>query len=432
MTNFSFTVTDVLYLATLSLGASLNLCFFLNQFLECRVRRTVSLLITTLVTALIVLLYPHIPALVRSFSAPLLTLLLALLLYHGTFFRSLEIVAVYQICVLFLDLLFLASMRILDISYAAYTENRLFIWINNVVVTNVSLIPLALLLRPLLRQKGRSDTQSAADLTKILAALFLAVTVMIDFVFVLFSAERIMALAAVCAAAALLISAVLLVFWLFKRIEYIARQEREKELTEQEYQFAVEDRTQAAQYQKEISSLEENMTSRLRKLSRLIADQKISDAVSDLEESIADVQKIRRPEMLRNPLLDYLLASLEKRCDSTGIRLDTEIDPALDTGMEDVDFCTILSNIMDNAVNAACKAEDEKRFILLKIHRNGGILFIGCKNSTVPEEGAERTSRRFGHFGLFNIRETAAKYGGDVQIENHAETFTIQTLVYCR
>ena len=67
MTNFSLTVTDVLYLATLSLGASLNLCFFLDQFLECRVRRAVSLLITTLVTALAVLLYPYIPALVRSF-----------------------------------------------------------------------------------------------------------------------------------------------------------------------------------------------------------------------------------------------------------------------------------------------------------------------------------------------------------------------------
>ena len=111
-----------------------------------------------------------------KFSAPLFTLLLALLLYQGTFFRSLEIVAVYQICVLFLDLLLMASMRILDISYAAYTENRLFIWINNVVVTNVSLIPLALLLRPVLRQKKRSDTQSTADLTKILAALFVAVT----------------------------------------------------------------------------------------------------------------------------------------------------------------------------------------------------------------------------------------------------------------
>lgn len=47
-----------------------------------------------------------------------------------------------------------------------------------------------------------------------------------------------------------------------------------------------------------------------------------------------------------------------------------------------------------------------------------------------PKKG--RIDAKFGHFGLINIRETVAKYGGDVQIAEGPETYSIQAILYCR
>ena len=431
MSGFSFPIADLAYDLTLAFGCALSLWFFMKQYLDCRVGGAAALLIYTLFTLVPVLFYSRVPVLARSLFVPFGIFLLVLVLYRDSFLRKLWIAAANQVCILFLDLPFVAAIRILDIPYTAWTQNRLSVWIVNVVVGNLLLIPLALLLRPVLRAKEDPGPQSVADLTRILVALFVAVTVMACFVILAVSAEKTRALAAVCASAVLLVSSVLLLFWLFKRIGNISRQERERRLLEQEYRLALERQTQAEQYQEEIRALEEDMAAQLDRLSRLIADGKIGDAASELERSIVEVQRVRRPEIQQNPLMDYLLASLEKRCRLGEIRLKTEVGVSADIGIDDVDFCTILSNLLDNAVNAVHGVSEGKRFIDLTIHRNGGILFIGCENSKSPETPVENPECRFGHFGLANIRETAAKYGGDVQIEDGPEKFSVQTLLYC-
>lgn len=433
MSGFSLQIADAAYYLTLAFGSALSLWFFLKQYLDCRVGNTAALLIYTLFLLFVALLYSHASVFVHGLSVPLGTFLLALVLYRDSLLRKLLVVAVCHVCILFLDLPVVATMKILEIPYAAWTQNRLFVWIANVIVANLFLIPIALLLRPVLRAKEDSGPQSEADLTRVFAALFAAVTIMVGFVLLSASAEKTRTLAALCAADVLLVSAVLLLFWLFKRIDAVSRQERKEKILVQEYQLALERQTQAEQYQQEIRTLEEKMTALLDRLSRLIAVGRTGDAVSELEQSISEVQKVRRPEIQRNLLVDYLLAGLEKRCALSGIRLRTEIDLSSNIGIDDVDFCTILSNLMDNAVNAASEANEGKRFLDLNIHRNGNILFIGCENSKSGDGiCAESPSRRFGHFGLVNIRETASKYDGDVQIEDNPDTFIVQTLIYCK
>ncbi len=431
MTDFSFTAADLLYLATLSLGGALNFWFFTNQYLECRARSSAILLIDTLFTLAAVLLYSRVPVLFRSIAVPAGTFLLVLVLYRGSFLRKLEIVAAYHICILFLDLLVVASMATWNVSYAAWSESRLFQWVCNVVIINLFLIPAALLLRPVLRARKACDSQETRDLTCILAALFAAVTIMIGFVILSISSERNRLLLGISAAAGLLVAAVLLLFWLFRRIELLSRREAEQKLLELEYRLALERREQAGRYRTEIREMGKRMADELERLSRLIRDGKTGDAVAALERIIPRVQGVRRPAIHSNPLVDYLLAGLEKRCGPEKIRLQTEIDLPRDTGIDDVDFCTVLSNLMDNAVDAARAAEAGNRFIRLSLHKNGGVLYFGCENSKARASRPERRKRRFGHFGLANIRETAAKYGGDVQIEDGEREFSVRAILYC-
>ena len=431
MNSFSFTVWNCFYLVTISFGVAFNLWFFMNQYLISRVRIGVSLLIITLFSALAVLLFPYIPVLIRSFSAPLGTLLLVLILYRGSPLRKIGIVTVYQVCILFMDAFVMSSMKLLGISVEAYMGNQLFAWITNAVISNITLIPIALLLRPVLQPKGEPGMRHIRETVGILAFLFLSVTIMIDFAFLSFSAEKTTVLAFICMAATMLVAAVLLLFWLLKRIDFLAKMNQKKIIAEKECEFALERQNQEVRYQEEIAALEKRMSFQLEQLSGWIANGRIPDAVSELERSIADVQKIRRPQMQPNHLVDYLLAGLSERCDQAGIRLDIKVSLPSSIGVKDVDFCTILSNLIDNAVKAACSARNEKRFIHLDIHRNGDILFIGCENSKSHNADKETNPRRFGHLGLINIREAVSKYEGDVQIENHLETFRIQVMLYC-
>ncbi len=253
---------------------------------------------------------------------------------------------------------------------------------------------------------------------------------MMDFAFALFSEEKIKTLAFICTAAVMLVSAVLLLLWTLKKIDAFETAEQKKILAEKECEFAEERRRQAGRYKAEVENLEKEISSQLGRLAKWIECGKTEEALCELERSVAETQKVPRPRVQPDPLLDYILSGLQKRCDGAAVCLKTKVGLSSFKGVTDVDFCTVLTNVVDNAVRAVCDAKCKNRFINLDIHRNGDILFIGCENSKTAS-GEKAGKRQFGHFGLVNIKKTVGKYGGDVQIEDCQETFRIQILLYC-
>jgi sensor histidine kinase regulating citrate/malate metabolism len=105
--------------------------------------------------------------------------------------------------------------------------------------------------------------------------------------------------------------------------------------------------------------------------------------------------------------------------------------------MDDEDIVTILSNLLDNAVEACKKCESGKRIIKLKLVNEDGMIKIGVRNTfqnPVLYENWEIKStkkiRTEEHgIGIKNIIKAVEKYNGSYVIKNDGEEFYFSIVI---
>jgi len=83
--------------------------------------------------------------------------------------------------------------------------------------------------------------------------------------------------------------------------------------------------------------------------------------------------------------------------------------------MEDIDFCILLSNLLNNAVEALKKEEKKLLQIGVKRYRDWLYLIVG-NNTTKEEIDFSRTSKQEGNhgYGISNVRHVVERYNGTV------------------
>lgn len=117
-----------------------------------------------------------------------------------------------------------------------------------------------------------------------------------------------------------------------------------------------------------------------------------------------------------------LLGAKVRDCQTLGIRLliRTRMDFAV---MSEFDACTVLSNLLDNAIRATRRCEPGNRWITLALSRPSGLLMLVCRNTYNPAQSGQRSPLRHG-MGLNIVREVSAKYGGALELTREDGVFT--------
>lgn len=142
-------------------------------------------------------------------------------------------------------------------------------------------------------------------------------------------------------------------------------------------------------------------------------------AVSEYIENIySDIKYHSMFGNTKNKFLDLLLNKYKSICDSSGISFEYNIRTANLSFMDAPDLITLLSNILDNAVEAA--SVSEKKTIELSINRVNEFDMLSCVNSSdrKPQSVGKslRTSKNSGGFhglGTKSIKAIAGKYNGE-------------------
>ncbi len=126
----------------------------------------------------------------------------------------------------------------------------------------------------------------------------------------------------------------------------------------------------------------------------------------------------------------------EKLYEAQNDCITTNYDVSKMTGnsIKPLDLCIILSNALDNAIEANRKIENkEQRYIKLKIHGDNTFTAISVTNptDTLPvklSDNSYMTSKKDSDshgFGLKSIESTAKKYGGEMLIKCEDGVFTL-------
>ena len=110
---------------------------------------------------------------------------------------------------------------------------------------------------------------------------------------------------------------------------------------------------------------------------------------------------------------------------------------AEDYGMEELDICSLLSNILDNAIESAKKCPEEKRYIDFEMVEEGDGYVIRCENSYVESpvmnQGQYISSKKNAEnhgYGVGIIRRLAKKYSGRARISHEMGIFIVEVYYY--
>lgn len=135
--------------------------------------------------------------------------------------------------------------------------------------------------------------------------------------------------------------------------------------------------TQAATYQ-------HDMRHHLTAIKGFLAAGKPGQAEEYIRQVQADIGTITPKRFCENELVNLLCSSFSARAESMGIRMTLEADLPASVAISDTELCALLSNGLENALNAAGALKENRRWVEFYCGVRAGKLLIEIKN---PYEG---------------------------------------------
>lgn len=159
------------------------------------------------------------------------------------------------------------------------------------------------------------------------------------------------------------------------------------------------------------------------------ADPKIQDYITSVLISPEEDKTL----FSNNETLNLVLGSYEKQAEKMGVRLEICINAEDYSGFSMVDFSRLLSNGLENALNATADLPQEKRKISLTIKSKGPTLTIDMRNTfgTEPEFVGDLpyTQEKKHGYGTKSMLQICEKYHGITRFCVIEGEFCFQTVL---
>lgn len=161
----------------------------------------------------------------------------------------------------------------------------------------------------------------------------------------------------------------------------------------------------------------------------------IGKMLSDLSEQAENALRIRYSE---NFAVNAILQDCSTTAAKAGIEFTAHVSVPKEISVTEMDLCTLLMNMLDNAIEACRKQPDgEKRYIQFKAEIKHGFLAVRCENSCSGEtemgaNGLPQTTKKDPSehgFGMLQMETVAERYGSvlDIAHDEKKGVFIVQT-----
>lgn len=188
-------------------------------------------------------------------------------------------------------------------------------------------------------------------------------------------------------------------------------------------------------YNRNMSRYKHDMNNHLDSVYGMLENNEIEEAKHYLESISKKLNRVEAVINTGNSVIDVIYnakASLAK-ANHIVCHNNIVVPPHLD--IDSVDLSVILSNLLDNAIEASLKLEDN-RMIESHIHLYKGNLFISVKNNyngeIISSHAVYLTTKKDSHehgIGLKNVQHVVTKYNGTQNVEHDEHTFTVSIMI---
>ncbi len=180
--------------------------------------------------------------------------------------------------------------------------------------------------------------------------------------------------------------------------------------------------------QNNIRKLNHDIKAYINTLSALLSEEKYDEAKQHISQ-ITNITSTRQ-NFCSNPYINALLCHFYDRFKQKDMKLDISVLLLDNSALPHTDICLILSNALENSLEAASATDDRQTTV--KLRQKGKYLLIrilnSCDNSLVIMQGhiPQTTKQEPGHgYGMQTIFQTAEKLNGSAVCSAENGIFTL-------
>lgn len=188
-------------------------------------------------------------------------------------------------------------------------------------------------------------------------------------------------------------------------------------------------------YNRNMSRYKHDMINHLDSVYGMLEKNEIEEAKHYLESISEKLNRVEAVINTGNSVIDVIYNAKASLAKSNHIVCRNNIVVPPHLNIDSVDLSVILSNLLDNAIEASLKLE-ENRMIESHIHIYKGNLFISVKNNyngeIISSHAVYLTTKKDSHehgIGLKNVQHVVTKYNGTQNVEHDEHTFTVSIMI---
>ena len=147
-----------------------------------------------------------------------------------------------------------------------------------------------------------------------------------------------------------------------------------------------------------------------------------------LDDDLTNVETVIKTG---NRMADAILNSKLSLAAQKEIKIKAEANIPVSLTVSELDLCTVIGNLLDNAMDASMELPVEERLIRIYMEMKGNYLYISVTNTAGGKKKNNfRTTKGEGHgFGLKRIDMIVEKYGGYITRASEDGAFSTEVLL---
>lgn len=184
--------------------------------------------------------------------------------------------------------------------------------------------------------------------------------------------------------------------------------------------------------EKETRKFRHDLRSHMEMISGLAKERQYDRINAYLEQMDIRIEDFGNVVTVHNGIVDAIINQYYVKAQECGVNMEVKGRFPVDCAIDAFDLCTIFSNVLSNALEAA-KETEEKRITVECAYTDVVIMLIVQNSYQYDGTGGGQLKTRkpdlnYHGYGLENVRDSVKKYKGDLDIETDDNIFTMRII----
>lgn len=228
---------------------------------------------------------------------------------------------------------------------------------------------------------------------------------------------------------------VIVCFYMTLSLSKSYKASEELNMLKQQREFEIQNIENVKEQYNEIRTIRHDMKQAYSVIAGLITDGKATEALSYIDGNTKRLNSIETFIDIGNDFVNSILNSKLSSAKAERIKIICSADKNL-SEIDSIDLCTLLGNMLDNAVEGSVKCEPQERFIEVDIKTYGRQCIITISNSVACDVltknknlSTTKKDKNLHGFGLDSIKRISEKYDGNVRYWQNGNTFNCEVIL---